>query len=108
MRWFVTTKGYKPAYVLYGPRTGELLGTFLNDSRCVGYFDTENEAVQCVIENWNDIWEYSYSYAIVEPQGPGLYPHDGMGNERFFWWNDGYMEINRPHWAESVCNWSIG
>lgn len=108
MKWFVTTKGYKPSYVLYGPRAGKFTGIFLSSRRCVGYFDTEEEAVQCVLENWHDIWECIYVYAVIEPQGPGLHPCDGIDRERFFWWNSGYMEINRPHWAENVCNWGIG
>ena len=109
VKWFVTTIGYKPVYILYGPRKGECIGMMLMDYRVPGYFDTEADAVECVLENHGDIFEYSYVYVIIEPFGSGLYP-DGIRNrERFFWWYAGkYMEIGRPHWAKNVVNWSIG
>jgi len=109
VKWFVTTEGYEHLFISTTKRFGEYAGKFLYDKRCVGYFDTEEKAVQCVLENWGDIHEYSYPYAVVEGLGSGLYPHDAIDNERFFWWYGGrYIEIGRPHWAESTCNFGIG
>lgn len=109
VKWFVTTTGYKDIFVIAKKRFGEYAGKFLCNSRCIGYFDTEKEAVQCVLENWGDIFEFSYCYAIIESHGSGIYPHDSPERTRFFWWYAGkYIEINRPHWAQSTCNWGIG
>jgi len=109
VKWFVTTIGYKPVYILYGPRKGECVGTLLMDQRTPGYFDTEADAIECVLGNHMDIFEYSYVYAIIEPFGSGLYPNESYKRERFFWWYAGkYMEIGRPHWAKQTVNWGMG
>jgi hypothetical protein len=61
--WFVTTLG--PIDEEWGPRY----------SRCVGYFETYSEALECVQNNSLDIAENGYyPYAVVERIRPGLYP----------------------------------
>lgn len=109
VKWFVTTLGYRPQYILYGPRKGELVGSLLMDQRTVGYFDKEVDAVESVLENHGDMFECGYVYVIIEPFGSGLYPDESYGRERFFWWYAGkYVEIGRPFWAKRTVNWGIG
>ena len=61
--WFVTTLG--PIDEEWGPKY----------SRCVGYFETYSEALECVQKNSLDIAENGYyPYAVVERIRPGLYP----------------------------------
>lgn len=110
VKWFVISIGWKSIYYAAGKQKGEYVGNFLYDQRIPGYFDTEEEAVRCVMENWGDIVESgSFPYVVIEPMESGLYPEAGVGHERFFWWYAGkYMEINRPHWGIQTCNWGIG
>ncbi len=66
----------------------------IGSARTVGYYTNKKDAVDAVIENCCDIWEYTYDYAVVELIEPGLY---NPAEERwFFKWNDelkGYEEI---------------
>ena len=60
--WFVTTLG--PIDEQWGPKY----------SRCVGYYETKEEAFKCVLNNYGDIAEANYyPYAVVEDVKPGLY-----------------------------------
>lgn len=108
-KWFVTTIGWKDLYFSLPPR-GRYAGQFLFHCRCVGYFDTEAEALACVLQNHGDICECeSFPYAVIERCEPGLYPSEHAAETRFFWWwADSYIEIKRPHWAENTCGWGIG
>ena len=111
MKWFVTTKGYCHMYITGDKRRGEYAGKFLMNSRTPALFNSEEEAVMCVLENWGDIVECgSYPYVVIECFDGGVYPEAVNFNaERFFWWFGGrYIEINRPHWAKGVCNWAMG
>lgn len=54
-------------------------------TRTVGYYTNKKDAVDTVLENCCDIWEHSYTYAVVEYIEPGIY---NLATERwFFKWN---------------------
>ena len=58
----------------------------IGSSRTVGYYTNKKDAIDAVLENCCDIWEYCYTYAVVEFIEPGLY---NPAEERwFFKWDD--------------------
>lgn len=57
----------------------------IGSSRTVGYYKNKKDAIDTVLENCGDLWEYNYTYAVVEYIGEGLY---NEAYERwFFKWN---------------------
>ena len=55
-------------------------------SRTFGYYETESDAIEAVLGNYCDIFEYVYTYVVVEYIEPGLF---NMAEDRwFFKWND--------------------
>jgi hypothetical protein len=53
--------------------------------RAVGYYTNKKAAIDAVLENRCDIFEYTYTYAVVEHIEPGLY---NLAADRwFFKWN---------------------
>lgn len=54
--------------------------------RTFGYYETETDAIEAVLGNYCDIFEYYYTYAVVEHIEPGLYC---LATKRwFFKWNE--------------------
>ena len=73
-------------------------------SRCVqtwGYFEDKETAAQALHENWGDMHECVYPYAVIERLSPGLYPPP---EERiwFAWIQEkwGFFEIAPPECAK--------
>ena len=94
--FFVTT--------LYVDKNGELC-----TSRCVGYFETYEEAKDVVLNNILDIFERLYNYAVIEEVSPGLYeldlnPHWFKISDDY----DSYHEIEKPKFAEHIVGFGIG
>ena len=56
-------------------------------SRTFGYYDNLNTCIQALNQNWCDMFEYLYEYAIVEKIGPGIHPEC---EERWFLKNGQY------------------
>ena len=68
------------------------------DLRPVGYFLTFDNAKKCILENWGDIHEDCYDYALIEGLPEGLYQDS---NKYWYQWkNEKYVEIDSPPWAE--------
>lgn len=67
----------------------------IGSARTVGYYENKQDALNAVLENWCDIFESTYTYAVVEYIEPGLY---NPATERwFFKWCDthnAYEPIN--------------
>lgn len=77
------------------------------DPRCVGYFHTLEDAVKIVENNYGDIHEYSFDYAVIEEFGEGLYPHPE--SEHWFLFDKGerkYKPCDKPE--KNVINYGIG
>jgi hypothetical protein len=108
MKYFVTTIGFYST--VYKASAGE------RHSRCVGYFDTFEDAEAVVLENHGDIYECGfYTYAAIEEMKVGLYPHD----IRMKWYKAEWVEadansrykvelISTPEFAKHTLGWSIG
>lgn len=45
----------------------------IGSARTVGYYTNKKDAIDTVLENCCDIYEYTYTYAVVEYIEPGLY-----------------------------------
>jgi hypothetical protein len=46
---------------------------FGSSPRTVGWFADLATAQKCILENWGDIFETTYTYALIEKIPPGLY-----------------------------------
>lgn len=58
----------------------------IGSSHTVGYYTNKKDAIDTVLENCCDIFEFTYTYAVVEHIEPGIYT---PAVERwFFKWND--------------------
>lgn len=81
--------------------------------RSPGWFTSWREADQCVKENWGDIFECGYHYAVIEQVPPGLYaqPNGGLRAEWWYKWNKGkktYVPITKPDRFKRNISWGIG
>lgn len=78
-------------------------------TRTFGYYEDYETCKQALNENWCDMWEYLYDWAVVEKIGPGIHAHaEEMG---WFKWNDdrqGFFEIEKPACTECYCNHALG
>lgn len=84
-------------------------------SRCWGYYHDKETAVRSIKENWTDMFEMAYyQYAVVEHLMPGVC----LKADEIAWFGatypDGFkgeaaaVEIDKPEFAESLCNWCLG
>ena len=92
------------------------------DSRCVGWFETLEKAVEIVKGNYGDIEEAGYyKWAIIEKIKPGLYSSGGKKNEVWFKFvrrntnikahsssNITARKIKCPADYKNIVSWSIG
>jgi hypothetical protein len=79
--------------------------------RTVGWFPDLETATTCVTENWGDIFETSYTYAVIESLPSGLYPHAIA--EHWFQWHgtsdDGHYEpCAKPEQLNGVIGFAVG
>ena len=81
--------------------------------RCWGFYSDFNTAVQALHENWADMYEFLYHYAVIEEYCEGLTScNSGYGFNR--WWfkysdeKQGYIEIEEPKCSEHLCAFAIG
>ena len=84
-------------------------------NRTPGYFFKLEDAIECVEENWGDIYEGSYKHVVIEAMVEGLYPMaiDRIKGEIWFEWkgtwdDGGYERIEKPECTKNICNWGIG
>ena len=79
------------------------------DSRTFGYFADYNECQTALHENWCDIHEFYYSYAVVEKISSGI--HSRPEKVVWFKWDDekeGFYEAEKPEWANSWYGFALG
>jgi len=77
------------------------------DGRTVGWYATLDKAKGTVLNNYCDIHETIYEYAVIEETPVGLYP-DIQVEVWFQWKNGKYVEIPKPEEVKDLCNWGIG
>lgn len=84
-------------------------GKTYDDHRCVGYYERFKDASEAVENNYCDIWEYYYDYAVIELIPSGLFPYDNR--EYWYKWNDkekGYEICEQPEFAKGIFGWALG
>ena len=78
-------------------------------SRVFGYYEDFETCEQALNENWCDMFEYLYTYAVVEHIEPGIH---SICEERWFfeWDNDkkGFFRIEEPKEFEGFINIALG
>ncbi len=78
-------------------------------TRCWGFYADKETAFQALHENWTDMWETIYNYAVIEGYREGISHYTGY--RQFFKYmlgRDGYFEIDEPKGYEHYCNFGIG
>lgn len=84
----------------------------MGDRRCVGYFETFDEADESVLNNNCDIWETIYDYCVVEKIKSGIYQYSFNEKDRLFYKFNmktrKYDPINTPKEFEGIVGLSIG
>ena len=77
-------------------------------SRIVGFYHSDEEAIEAVQNNKCDIREYTYDFALVEKINPGLYGATGV-RQFFRYTNDyGYVRIIPPSKFKYFMGFTIG
>jgi hypothetical protein len=83
------------------------------DTRCVGVFSSLEKAKEIVEENIGDVFEYCYTWAVIEIIAVD-YLYGGFDREEYWykWQGDGetgtYISIEKPEDWKNVVNWGIG
>jgi hypothetical protein len=82
----------------------------LTHHRTVGWFPTFNLAEYAVVNNYGDIYETGYQYAVIEEIAFGLYSCPPV---REFWYEfdkeqEMYVPIVKPKIFKNVVNFTIG
>ncbi len=98
---------------IYAVTTIELSKTYQGhkDRRLVAWYSNLEKAIECVKNNWGDIYEGSYEWAVIEETDEGLYPH--IFTEHWFRWKGThktgcYKKARKPYRTKGICNWGIG
>ena len=81
----------------------------IGGSRCWGFYPDKDTAVKAVRENWTDLSEYLYNYAIIEEFNEGL--NGWTGNRWFFKFDvkkKAFFDIDAPEAFRHVGSFSIG
>lgn len=81
-----------------------------DESRCVGYFSSFEEAEEAVEENYLDLHETIYDYIVIENIPEGLYRYDQ--DAKWYKWNNSkerYEKIEgRPEEYSNIVGFGIG
>lgn len=78
--------------------------------RCWGYYADRETAVQALHENWTDMNEYLYGYAVLEKFEEGI-SHYVWGSRQWFKFDyelGGYFEIEEPECVKHLSSFAIG
>lgn len=99
--WFIT--------VIEKIEPSDRLMALFGDQRTWGYYKDYEIALQALHENWTDMWEYYYDYAVLEKFSEGILPDC---QERYWFKYDrernGYFEIEEPECVKRIWNFAIG
>ena len=84
--------------------------TDFGDSRTWGFYSERETAVQALHENWTDMWETCYHYAVIEFFEEGI-SHYEFGSRQWFKFDEelnGYFEIEEPQGVKHLCSFALG
>ena len=80
-------------------------------SRCWGFYSDRGVAIRAVRENWTDMREGMYEYAVVEGFDEGISGGHDPAESQWFKWDDEnacYKEIEQPAVVAHCANWAMG
>ena len=80
-------------------------------TRCWGFYTDKEVALKALHENWTDMWETCYNYAILEPYYEGISGYVFNEDRQFFKYNrekDGYFEIDEPEGFGHMVGFGLG
>ncbi len=81
------------------------------DSRCFGYFEDRDRALEAVKGNWADMHEGNFNFLVIEHIPQGIHPVPQ--NETWFSWSPyhgGHWKLlaYKPEWSNHIVNWALG
>jgi hypothetical protein len=82
---------------------------FKKRERTPGWFPSFKRAEIAVLNNYGDIHEEEYNYAVIEKMGPGFY-NFGL-KDHWYKWNEKierYEKTQCPECCKCTCGWGIG
>lgn len=78
--------------------------------RTWGFYAEREIAVKALHENWTDMHEYCYDYAVLEKFDAGI-SHYVFGSSQWFKFDDeseGYFEVEEPECVKHFCGFALG
>lgn len=78
--------------------------------RTWGFYSDRETAVKALHENWTDMYEYCYNYAVLEKFEEGIshYVFDSRQWFKFDHEREGYFEIEEPECVKHLGSFAIG
>lgn len=79
-------------------------------NRTWGFYKDRETAVKALHENWTDMWEYLYNYAVLECYDEGI-SHCVLESVQWFKFDreqHGYREIDMPEHERHYCSYGLG
>ena len=79
-------------------------------SRTWGFYEDRGTAVQALHENWIDMHETCYDYAVIEKYAEGIshYEFDSRQWFKFDQEREGYFESDEPECVKHWCGFALG
>lgn len=79
------------------------------DTRCWGFYTDKQTAYDALHQNWTDMNETIYDYAVIEEYHEGISNHTRVRQFfKFDYDKKGYFEIDEPDGYEHFISFSIG
>ena len=82
---------------------------YLDNYRTFGYFSELAMCIQALNENWADMNEGYYTYAVIEELSEGIHSH--AKQIAWFRWDEereGFYETEKPEWANGWYGFALG
>ena len=99
--WFITVVEKMDDSCYDWPDNGEC--------RTWGFYYDKEIAVKALHENWTNMREHMYDYAVIERYEEGI--NNYMLDRQWFKWNEkrnGYYEIDDPDCVKNITCYAIG
>jgi hypothetical protein len=78
--------------------------------RTWGFYSDRETAVKALHENWTDMYEYCYNYALIEKFEEGI-SHYVLDSRQWFKFDherEGYFEIEEPECVKHLGSFALG
>lgn len=82
---------------------------YIEDSRTFGFYENFETCKTALQENWCDMHELYYDFAVIELIDEGIHPR--TESETWFRWNNergGFFETEKPDWSSGWVNFALG